>query len=283
VSDSASDSARISPTAHYTGFVWYRNGLSPARLATRRGRLMFHALQGPMAVGSRSLGGLTLEMMLLQRHLVIDHLLDEAIRSGAVTQVVEIASGMSGRGHRFVARHPALVYIEADLVGMIARKRRALGARPARHQLIAVDALAESGSLSLGRRLPPLLEHTDGCAFITEGLLPYFRPDLSNRLLGRLLELMRCHPRALYVSDIHLADATHAQPFVRAFRRFLGVFARGEVHLFARDHEQLLSIMARIGFDDARVHLPAEHADLEGMPGMGPDVVRLLSARCGRW
>ena len=68
----AAPPSRISPTAHYTGYVWSRNGLSPPRFATTRGAAMFHALEGPMRLAAATTGGLTLERMLLQRHLVID-------------------------------------------------------------------------------------------------------------------------------------------------------------------------------------------------------------------
>src|SRR3954447_5685524 len=49
-------SEAISPTAHYTGHVWVRNGLSHPRLATLEGRLFFDALTPGMTV-SRALGG----------------------------------------------------------------------------------------------------------------------------------------------------------------------------------------------------------------------------------
>jgi hypothetical protein len=50
----------VSPTAHYTGHVWVRNGLSHPELATWEGRAMFNALE-PAMVASRALGGPTLE------------------------------------------------------------------------------------------------------------------------------------------------------------------------------------------------------------------------------
>jgi hypothetical protein len=48
-------SDRISPTAHYTGYVWARNGLSHPELATLEGRVLFDALEPAMLV-SRALG-----------------------------------------------------------------------------------------------------------------------------------------------------------------------------------------------------------------------------------
>jgi O-methyltransferase involved in polyketide biosynthesis len=115
----------ISPTAHYTGHVWYRNGLSHPRLATREGRLMYDALAPAMWLAA-PLAQTTLEDYLLARHRAIDALLTAAIGRGEVGQVIEVAAGLSPRGWRFVSRHPELVYLEGDLPAMAARKRRAL-------------------------------------------------------------------------------------------------------------------------------------------------------------
>ena len=64
----------ISPTAHYTGEVWRRAGLSHPWLGTREGRIMVDALHPLMAV-SEALGGPSLESYLLARHRAIDALL----------------------------------------------------------------------------------------------------------------------------------------------------------------------------------------------------------------
>jgi O-methyltransferase involved in polyketide biosynthesis len=84
----------ISPTAHYTGQVWVRHGLSHPELATWEGRLLFNALRPTMTV-SRRLGGPTLEGLLLARHRVIDDLLRRVIEGGRIGQVIEPACGMS--------------------------------------------------------------------------------------------------------------------------------------------------------------------------------------------
>ena len=62
----------------------------------------------------RLLIGADIDTFLLHRHMVIDHLLDQAIASG-YTQVIELASGLSGRGYAFCGRYGALRYIETDL------------------------------------------------------------------------------------------------------------------------------------------------------------------------
>src|SRR5262245_26104268 len=92
-------SESISPTAHYTGYVWVANGLSHPAFATNEGRLLYHALR-PANLAARAVGGPSLEGLLVARHRVIDHLLEAAIRSEKVGQVLEIACGLSPRGWR---------------------------------------------------------------------------------------------------------------------------------------------------------------------------------------
>ena len=89
-------SAAVSPTAHYTGETWVRNGLSHPQLATWQGRLLHRTLALPLAA-SRTFGGPTLDGLLLARHRIIDSILEDQI-DGGVTQVVEVACGMSPRG-----------------------------------------------------------------------------------------------------------------------------------------------------------------------------------------
>ena len=90
---------RVGPTAHYTSYVWARNGLSHPELETREGRLLFDSLQPAMLV-SRAAGGPTLEAYLLARHRAIDALLERAIDAGRVSQVIEVAAGLSSTGSR---------------------------------------------------------------------------------------------------------------------------------------------------------------------------------------
>jgi O-methyltransferase involved in polyketide biosynthesis len=85
---SASDA--ISPTAHYTGYVWARHGISHPALETREGRLLFESMR-PMNAISEALGGVSLETYLLTRHRAIDVLLERAVEDGGVSQVVEVA------------------------------------------------------------------------------------------------------------------------------------------------------------------------------------------------
>src|SRR5690606_24628369 len=97
------DTSSISLTAHYTGHVWYRNGLSADAFSTTQGALYYGLLAPFEALGNR-LVGTNVRESLLQRHFLIDHLIEEAITREGITQVLEIACGLSPRGWRFTNR-----------------------------------------------------------------------------------------------------------------------------------------------------------------------------------
>ena len=147
----SNSSAKISPTAHYTGYVWFINGLSDERLKTKQGAFLYKLLQ-PLMKYSAKRGGPVLKDFLLARHQLIDLRLQEAIESGTIRQIIEIAAGLSPRGLRFAKKYGnKITYIEADLEGMASRKRNLIGSSidNKHHQIMVIDALANEGENSL--------------------------------------------------------------------------------------------------------------------------------------
>lgn len=252
---SASDA--ISPTAHYTGYVWARNGLSHPELTTREGRFLFESLH-PLMLAGRALGRPSLEPYLLARHRAIDALLERAIERHGITQVVELAAGLSPRGWRFAARYgEEIVYFEADLPAMAARKRRALqrmGSFGARHQVRDLDALRDSGPGSL-TSLAAELDPSQGLAIITEGLLGYLSPRDVAALWRRFAQALTSFPTGRYISDLHLASAQTAE--VRAFRVALAAFVRGRVYVHFNSAEEASAALRRAAFASATLR-PAD-------------------------
>jgi O-methyltransferase involved in polyketide biosynthesis len=254
--------ANISPTAHYTGEVWRRNGLSHPWLATREGRLMFDALH-PLMAASGAVGGPSLETYLLARHVAIDELLERAITRDGVTQVIEIAAGMSPRGWRFANRFGStLTYIEADLPAMAERKRRALariGSLSDRHRVVEIDALRAAGAGSIAE-LSAQLDAEQGLAIITEGLLGYLTTAAVLDLWRRLAAALAGFPVGRYISDLHLGSATG--PLVRVFRLGLSAFVRGQVHLHFENATEAEAELRGCGFQAAAVRRAASIAEL---------------------
>ena len=245
----------ISPTAHYTGHVWVRNGLSHAELATREGPILFRALQ-PMLIASRLAGTPSLEHVLLARHRKIDELLTQAIEELGITQVVEIACGMSPRGWRFAERYgDEVLYIEADLPAMAARKRSALermGSLSEGHRVVELDALEREGPLSLAALLDGL-DPTRGIALITEGLLTYLGREAVLDIWRRLAETGSRFREVRYLSDLSLTSDRNG-PLEGAFYALLSAFVRGRVHIHFEKGEDALAALLDAGFGGADLH-----------------------------
>jgi O-methyltransferase involved in polyketide biosynthesis len=269
----------ISPTAHYTGQVWARNGLSTPELATTAGRLSFTSLRPANAISS-ALGGPTLEEFLLARHRLIDHLLAAAIAAGRVSQVLEIAAGMSPRGWRFAGRHGAeITYLEADLPAMAARKRAALeraGSLSDHHRVVEIDALAEAGPLSLGSVVAEL-DRAAGLAVITEGLISYLDREGVTGLWRRIAATLRGFGDGVYLSDIHLSGENPRRA-TAAFLLGLSILVRGSVELHFATPTEAEAALRDAGFANAVLHRPADYADRIEPSGPGADLVRVLEA-----
>lgn len=244
-------SETISPTAHYTGYVWFAHGQSHEAFATRGGRLMYRALRAPNVVLKRA-GLPTLEGMLLARHRLIDLRLQQAIDAGEITQVIEIAAGLSPRGWRFRNRYGERVtYVEADLPAMIARKREVLaelGGETPHHRTVEIDALADDGPTSIAA-ICAGLDPSRGTAIVTEGLVNYFDTPTVVAMWTRFAAALRRFPRSLYLSDLILERGNRA-PFIVGFQWLLSAFVRGKVHMhFASEEaaEDALSAAGLIG------------------------------------
>ena len=252
-----SDSGRISPTAHYTGYVWARNGLSHPALQTAEGRALFDALR-PILLGPQLLGAPKLETYLLARHKAIDVVLRRAIEEHRITQVIEVACGMSPRGWRFSEQYgDRLTYIEADLPEMAARKRRALeeiGSLGEHHRVEEIDALRESGPGSLAA-IAGQLKPAGGLAILTEGLLGYLDEQAVSELWRRFAQTLSGFGRGRYISDLPLRVTNSPQLWL--FKLMLGAFVRGRVHLHFNDPREAVKAATAAGFAAAEVHSAA--------------------------
>jgi O-methyltransferase involved in polyketide biosynthesis len=269
-------SEAISPTAHYTGRVWTRNAMSHPALGTPEGWALFAALEPAMRL-NRALGGASLESRLLARHCALDFLLHRAIEDGGISQVIEVASGMSPRGWRFAERYgDRLTYLEADLPAMAERKRAALeriGSLSNTHRVVALDALAKDGPISLVETAAPL-DRGSGLAIVTEGLLLYLPlvqvVDLWRRFAGLLGEFSANR----YLSDLHVAtEGSGAR--MRVFYTLLSTFVRGRVYVHFADTSDAESALLRAGFSSASVLPAASHI---ASKDEGTERVHLLEA-----
>ena len=218
--------------------------------------------------------------MLLARHRALDGLLEREIAAGRVGQVVEIAAGLAGRGHRFARRFPDLRYVETDLPDMAVYKRRALdraGLRGANHDVRPLDALASDGPASLAA-VAADLEPSRGLAIITEGLLSYLARDAVLALWRRVATTLGRFPHGLYLSDLHLAGDVDGMWIPELFRVGLGLFARGPVRYHFASTDETVAALRAAGFREARLYQPSDVVPPDRPGRERAHVIRVLAA-----
>ncbi len=273
--------ASISPTGHYTGYIWARHGLSHPALVTNTGRFLFQLFR-PVIWLAGATGAPRADSFLLTRHRLIDLRLAEAIESGRVTQVIEVAAGLAARGWRMKQRFgDRLTYIEADLPDMAQAKREALariGPLTPGHHIVDIDALLDTGPTSLDG-VAAALDRSQGVAIITEGLLNYFSLDNVRSMWQRFARTLAEFERGYYWADLYLS-ADLAGPGVSPFLKLLSTFVRGRVHLHFATAEEVHAELKADGFPYARLIEPAEFAaQLSGIPHGFARYVKVLEAK----
>jgi O-methyltransferase involved in polyketide biosynthesis len=227
---------------------------------------------------NKALGGTTLEDQLLARHRALDGLLERAIEEGGVSQVIEVACGMSPRGWRFSERYgDRLTYVEADLPAMAERKRRALeriGSLSDTHRVVEFDALAEEGPTSLAEIAAPL-DRGRGLAIVSEGLLGYLPLPQVLDVWRRFADLLGEFAANRYLSDLHVATDTRGAR-VAAFRVVLSAFVRGRVYVHFADASGAESALSEAGFSSASVLQAACHLPVRDGTGERVQVVNAV-------
>ncbi|HEY1815698.1 MAG TPA: class I SAM-dependent methyltransferase [Kofleriaceae bacterium] len=275
--------ARISPTAHYTGYVWFANGHSHDVFATSTGKFLYRSLHAPnAALGAAGLA--SLEGMLLARHRLIDLRLRRAIDTGEITQVVEVACGLSPRGWRFRQRYgDRVTYIEADLPGMLANKRAIiaeLGGETPHHRTAEVDALADDGPTSVAA-LCGSLDRSRGTAILTEGLINYFDRPTVEAMWRRFARALAPFPSGRYISDLNMREGNRG-PFVTGFAWLLSAFVRGRVFIDFDDAADAEAALTACGFD-AHALDPRDFAtEIPHLERAGAGRVRIIDAKLKR-
>lgn len=277
---SQTDTSSISFTAHYTGYVWHHYGLSDAHFATGQGRLYFQLLR-PFERLARCLIGSDIKTTLLQRHFLIDRELERLIAAQPGLQVLEIACGLSPRGHRFCARHAGLVYVEADLPGMVARKRALLAplaSLDARHRLVTCNILERDTPDSLEAVIAREFDPARPLAVITEGLVNYFDLDTISGVWQRLARALRAFPAGTYLSDIYPEVSGHRfAGAIRAANGSLKVASRSSFCLHFPDDTRMREHFQGLGFPATEVFNP-DREDTGAPAARGGSLVRVVCA-----
>lgn len=240
----------LSVTALYTSQVWAWGKLPCADLfATAEGKRVFDATNAALAV-SKALGRqpwAPLRVALLQRHLMIDHLVADAPRP----RIIELAAGLSRRG---ATLSRGTQYVEIDLPHVVDRKRALLEQSPlgravlerATYELVAGDVSTIELDRFIVRDQPVFV--------IAEGLLMYLDGYARRNLFAKLAALAELTGELHFVFD--LVPAREEPPAGRignllgaAMKKFTGgqTFERD-----AHTREQVLRELATAGFVEQR-------------------------------
>ena len=277
--DTTTDTSRISISAHYTGYIWYNNGLSHKQFVTPMGRAAYWALK-PMNVFMQAMIGASIDTFLLQRHFVLDHLVEQAIDEG-FEQIVELAAGLSSRGYLIKQAHPHVHYVEGDLPGMSARKAGLLDAlgRPVGHVTQPCNILDESGSHSI-EALLSCLDQTKKTLIITEGLVNYFDLPTIRKVWARMAVALKEFPQARYITEVYPKLEQHpSYRYVKVAQKVVGFFTQGEYPLHYNSNEAMQQGFIEDGFSKVVVTAPEDYYGKLNMPTSSrQSLVRLVAA-----
>jgi O-methyltransferase involved in polyketide biosynthesis len=273
------DTSSISFTAHYTGYVWQHYGLSEPAFATAEGRT-YYSLLRPFEFLARRIIGSDIKTTLLQRHFLIDRELEKRIAENPQTQVLEIACGLSPRGHRFTRKHPGLVYVEADLPGMVARKRSVLAplnSLDAEHRLTICNIL-DSGEDGLETVITREFDSSKPLIVITEGLVNYFELPTISGVWKRLATALKTFPQGLYLTDVYPEVQEHRfAGLIRAANQSLRAASRSRFSLHFNSADQMRQHFSGLGFRRVDVFNP-DKEDTGAPKARGGAIVRVIAA-----
>lgn len=278
----SADSSPVSLTGHFTGQVWCRHDLSPEHLGSDLGRLLYQA-QRPFGWISQQIYGSNLESMLLVRHQSLDDMVRAEIERGTC-QIVEIASGLSGRSLRMLESYPdhGLRYIEADLPRMIKWKRDRL--TPAQKQdprltLCDLNILRLNGAMSLPAVLEQYVDPARPVLVITEGLVNYFRLSVIQDFWARLQAELSVYPRSTYLFEIwpRLPAYTESK-MLKLGLAAIELLTRQRVPLHFADEQEIAAAMKATGFRQVQVINPDESERGRQFGALHKSLFRLVKA-----
>jgi O-methyltransferase involved in polyketide biosynthesis len=277
------ESENVSPTAFATGHFWFEHGLSHSGLVMPEGKRAARRF-GYLIRAIKLVSRVSLDAMMLARHKGIDALLTRDIESGKVTQVIELAAGLSPRGWRFTKKYgDRITYIETDLPRMVALKDELLrksGIYGPKHRVVTLDALADEGPDSL-KAIAGSLDRNAGLAILSEGLFSYLDPESARATWRRIAQALSGFRYGAYFSDLYL-QPHRAGVGLAIFRTAIERTVRGRMYTHFGSIEEAQRTLEQSGFASAQLHLTSaipETRPLARIPG--GDRVHILEAHPG--
>lgn len=205
-----SEHRHISFTAHYTGYIWYKMGISHPVFATQKGKVLAKLLHPLEAWAEKNVGG-SMRSTLKQRHQMIDQHLTQLIQQHPNLQVLEIATGLSPRGWNFRQKFPHIDYRELDLPSMARIKNQALQQVDSNSpEVLSVDLFSPDFAAVF-----QLFDPSRPLVVISEGLINYFNKDML------LLLLKAIATQADHFSELHYLTDVYPEPVKNKLANFI--------------------------------------------------------------
>lgn len=244
----------ISFTAHYTGYIWFQEGISHAALASKKGRWLAK-LVSPLENWAELIIGDSMRTTLRQRHYLIDQQLNCFLAEHPDAQVLEIATGLSPRGWRYRQKFPNLVYVEADLPEMAAAKRQALSQiEMPTPRIEAVDLFSEDF-----QHLLESFDQSKPLIIISEGLVNYFTKDMLHDLWTRLATGLKSFPIGVYLTDLYPEPVTRRlAKIIWNSSKILKIMSRSAFAFHFVSPTEVINAMHAAGFSHSHVFQPSD-------------------------
>lgn len=269
---------RLGLSAHYTSHVWFKHGLSYAYLTTFAGRIA-HLVLAPLNALFKLRGNANIDTFLLQRHQVINQQMQHLIDHHGVTQILELASGLSPRGLLTAQAYPEVDYIESDVPQMVAHKTELLkkGAKPDNLSLAPCFFMAQGEQVSIQQRL------ADCCLdkptlIISEGLLNYFSTAQLEQEFKQIAQTLKSFKQGFYITDLYTDNRQHRYyAYARFAQRIVGMLTGTNWQMLYQSDEQITQAFLQSGFAKTQVINP-QHTDIVTDKSLEP-FVRIILAQ----
>lgn len=188
----------ISFTAHYTGYIWYKMGISHSAFATKQGKVLAAIAHPVESLAEKYIGG-SMRTTLKTRHTLLDEHLTELIQLHPDLQVLEIAAGLSPRGWWFRSHFPQIDYRELDLPAMAVTKQASLKSINVESpDVLSADLFTEDFQNAFA-----VFDPKRPLVIISEGLINYFDKILLSQLLRSIVNYGKDFKALHYLTDLY--------------------------------------------------------------------------------
>lgn len=260
--------ASISFTAHYTGQMWQKLGLSHPALATQKGERL-HKILAPVEAVAKTFFGVTMGKTLTVRHALMDKRIDAFIAAHPNAQIVEVAAGLSPRGWRYLQKYTGIAYAEVDLPDMSAlKKARAEGLPKPTPQFFAADLLADDLDVIFNR-----FDTSRPLMIVSEGLINYFTLDMIGSLSERLATQLRKFPNSLWLTENYpYSDKASYNALVKVAGTVLRTLSKSSFSFYFDKPKDAITFFTEHGYVSGDVFQPTEDSRPENNQHLGDTV-----------